>query len=131
MATDTTAAPVGKAAFWGGWVLSLVPGALLTFSGVMKVMQAQPVVEGFPQLGWPAHLAVAIGVVELVSTVLYLIPRTAVLGAILLTGYLGGAIATHVRLEEQFVGPLVFGVLAWLGLYLRDPRIRALVPCRS
>ena len=89
------------------------------------------VVEGFQQQGYPVQFLVPIGVVELVCTILYLIPRTSVLGAILLTGYLGGATATHVRAAEvAFIFPVSFGVLLWLGLYLRDSRIRALVPLR-
>ena len=81
-------------------------------------------------LGYPEH-PFALAIVEVSCTLVYLIPRTAVLGAILLTGYLGGAIATHVRLlEMQFLTPLVLGVLIWGGLFLRDPRVRALIPIR-
>jgi hypothetical protein len=100
-------------------------------SAAMKFAMPADAVEGFEHLGWPRELAIALGIIELTCTVLYLIPQTAVLGAILLTGYLGGAIATHVRIEEGFVPPLILGVLVWLGLYLRDRRLRALVPLRS
>jgi hypothetical protein len=89
------------------------------------------VVKGFEHLGWPLGLAVALGVVELACVVIYLFPKTAVLGAILLTGYLGGAVAAHVRLEEQFAMPVILGVMLWGGLYLRDIRLRALLPFRS
>ena len=83
------------------------------------------------QFGYPSGLIVPIGVVELACVVLYVIPRTAVLGAVLLTGYLGGAIATHVRLSDpSFAGPLIFGIMVWAGLYLREPRLRALLPLR-
>ncbi|NJN37230.1 MAG: DoxX family protein [Nitrospiraceae bacterium] len=76
-------------------------------------------------------LAFGLGVLELVCVILYIIPRTAVLGAILLTGYLGGAILTHLRVGDPFIGPVVFGVFIWGGLFLRDPRVRALIPVRS
>jgi hypothetical protein len=95
----------------------------------MKLVKSEDVVKGFEHLGYPEHLALTLGIVEIGCTLVYLAPRTAVLGAILLTGYLGGAIATHARLlEMQFLAPLVLGVLIWGGLYLRDPRVRALIP---
>lgn len=131
MAMDSAPAPVSKIAFWAGVVLTVLPALMLIMSGVMKLTGGTEVEKGFQHLGWPAHLAVALAVVEFTCTVLYLIPRTAVLGAVLLTGYLGGAIATHVRLEEQFVAPVVLGVVLWFALYLRDARVRALLPFRS
>jgi hypothetical protein len=116
---------------WTGWILGVLPSLLLVFSGTMKLMKSEDLVKGFEHLGYPEHLALALGIVEVGCTLVYLIPRTAVLGAILLTGYLGGAVATHVRLlEVQFLAPLVLGVLVWGGLYLRDPRVRALIPYR-
>lgn len=115
---------------WAGRIVSAVPVVMLVLSSVMKFIQPEPVVEGFEHLGWPTSSAWGLGVVELVSTAIYVIPQTAVLGAILLTGYLGGAIATHVRIGEAFLGPALFGVLVWLGLYLRDPHIRTLLPLR-
>ncbi len=117
--------------FWTGWVLTILPALMLTMSGVMKLLKPAPVVEGFTTLGWPENLALGLGIVELICTLLYVAPRTAVLGAILLTGYLGGAIATHVRIGDPWYGPFVFGVFVWLGLYLRDPRLRALLPLRK
>ena len=104
---------------------------MLLMSGVMKFLKPTEVVEGFAKLGWPDNLAQGLGVVELVCTALYVIPRTSVLGAILLTGYLGGAIATHVRIGDPFLVPVILGVVLWLGLYLRDARLRALIPLRS
>jgi DoxX-like family len=84
------------------------------------------------QMGFPGRLGLTLGIVEIGSTVLYLVPRTTVLGAILLTGYLGGAVATHARvLEMQFLVPLMLGMLVWGGLFLRDPRVRALIPVRQ
>jgi hypothetical protein len=97
----------------------------------MKFAQPAPVVEGFKHLGMPERLAISLGILELLCTVLYLIPRTAVLGAILVTGYLGGAIVSHLRVGDAVVGPFIFGVLIWGGLYLRDRRLRALIPLRS
>ncbi len=84
------------------------------------------------QMGFPERLGLTLGIVEIGSTVLYLVPRTTVSGAILLTGYLGGAVATHARvLEMQFLMPLVLGMLVWGGRFLRDPRVRALIPVRQ
>lgn len=122
-----------KAAFWTGWVLSVVPALLLLFSGVLKIVKPPPMkmAEEFDRLGWNMTHAMPLGVVEILCVLFYLLPRTAVLGAILLTGYLGGATATHVRIGDQFVMPIVVGVVIWLGLYLRDDRLRALAPLRS
>lgn len=120
-----------KAMLWGGRIMSALPVLMLLFSAAMKIAKAAPVMEGMPKMGYPEHLAVPLGIVELVCTILYVIPRTSVLGAILLTGYLGGAVATHVRVEEAFIGPFLFGVFVWGGLWLRDTRIRDLIPlCR-
>jgi hypothetical protein len=103
---------------------------MLLVSGVMKLVKPAPVVEGFAHLGYPASLALGLGIIELACIVVYDIPRTTMLGAVLLTGYLGGATATHVRIGEPFLTPIVLGVLVWGGLYLRDDRLRALIPIR-
>jgi hypothetical protein len=117
---------------WTGWVLSVLPCLLLLLSGTMKFLKPPDVVEQFAHLGFPEQLILALGIVEVGCTLVYLIPRTAVLGAILLTGYLGGAVASHARLQEMnFLMPLVLGLLVWGGLYLREPRLRALIPLRS
>jgi hypothetical protein len=131
MQSNNQTTDVSKAALWTGYVLSALPVLMLVFSAVMKLARPTALVDEFTRLGWTGDHAVPIGIVELVCAIVYAIPQTAVLGAILLTGYLGGAIATHVRLSEQFIGPAVFGVLIWLALYLRDPRLRALIPWRS
>jgi hypothetical protein len=116
---------------WAGRIISAIPAALLLFGGIMKVTQSAAVVEGFEQLGYSRGVALPIGIVEIACAILYIIPRTAVLGAILVTGYLGGATATHVRVGDPFFGPVLFGVVAWLGLYLRDGRLRNLLPLRK
>lgn len=126
----TDAAPVSKIARWIGYVMSALPVSILIFSGIVKLLGPPDLAKSFEQLGWPINLALALGIVELACTIVYVIPQTAVLGAILLTGYLGGATATHVRVGDPFIGPIVFGIFIWGGLFLRDPRIRALIPLR-
>lgn len=104
---------------------------MLIFSGVMKLLKAAAVMQEFARLGYQENHVIVIGIIELACVVIYLVPRTSVLGAILITAYLGGAVATHVRLSDPFFSPIIPGILVWLGLYLRDPRLRALVPLRS
>jgi hypothetical protein len=117
---------------WAGRVLSALPVLLLVLSASMKLSHPQMVVETFVgKLGYPASVLPALAALELLCTVVYVVPRTAVLGAVILTGYLGGAVATHVRVGEAFVLPLLLGMLLWAGLYLRDERIRALLPLRK
>jgi len=116
--------------WWTGWVITALPVLGLVMSAVMKFMRPEEVVKGMKDAGWPDNLLFGLGVVELTCTILYLIPQTAVLGAILLTGYLGGAVATHVRIGEGFAPPVIMGVLVWLGVFLRDSRLRSLIPIR-
>ena len=114
-----------------GWTLTVLVALMMIASAAMKLMNAQMVVEQMSgKLGYPETVLVTIGAVELVCAVLFLIPRTAVLGAVLLTGYLGGAIATHIRVSDNFLSPAIGGVLVWLALFLRDPRVRGLLPLR-
>ena len=123
-----------KGSLWAGRVVSWLIAAFLLLDGAAKLFKPAPVIEGTVKLGYSESVIIPLGIVLLVCTVLYLIPRTAVLGAILLTGYLGGAVATHVRVGEGAFGVIfavVFGVLVWLGLYLRDHRLRALLPMSS
>jgi hypothetical protein len=123
--------PTSKAMVWTGWVLSVLPSLLLLFSGTMKVVNPPGLAKNFEEMGYPASLALVLGIVEIASTLIYLFPPTAVLGAILLTGYLGGAVATHARLQQpQFIAPAILGVVIWLGLFFRDGRVRALIPIR-
>ena len=123
MTSETQIAPVSKKMLWAGWILSTLPVLMLLMSGIMKLMKPSEVVEGFAKLGWDDRLALGLGIVELACTVLYVIPRTSVVGAILLTGYLGGATATHLRIGDPFIAPIVLGVVLWLGLFLRDARL--------
>jgi hypothetical protein len=128
----TTSAP-SKGLLWGSRLASALPVVMLAVSGSMKVARHPSVLESFTgRFGFDAGVVVPIGLLKLGCTLLYLVPRTAVLGAVLLTGYLGGAAVTHVRVGEVAVAlaPVLFGVLLWGGLFLRDERIRALLPLR-
>jgi uncharacterized membrane protein (UPF0182 family) len=119
---------------WTGRFLSTLSILFLLMDGIMKLVKPAIVVETTRQLGYPESTIVAIGIALLASTVLYIIPRTTILGAILLTGYLGGAVATHVRVGAgvfPIVFPVIIGVFVWGGIYLRDERLRALIPLRS
>lgn len=121
-----------KKMFWTGAVISALVSLMFLFGGIMAVARPPQVLEGMAKFGYPQHLALVLGIVEIGCTIIYLIPRTAVLGAVLLTGYLGGATATHARMEDwAFIFPILFGVLVWLGVYLRDARVRALLPLRA
>jgi len=125
---------VSKKALWGGRVISALPALFLLMDSVMKLVKPAVVVDATVKLGYSETVIVPLGIVLLVSTLLYLIPNTSVLGAILLTGYLGGAVATHLRVADPLLThvlfPVYLGVLIWLGLYLRDARLRTLVPLR-
>jgi hypothetical protein len=124
---------VSKKEFWIGWIMSVVPMLMLVMGAVMDFTKPDFAVKGTIQLGYPESCMTPLGIVVLVCVALYLIPRTAILGAILLTGYLGGAVATHVRvsapLGEVFF-PVIFGVIVWVGIFLRDARLRQLIPLR-
>jgi small basic protein len=124
--TQTTT--VSKKALWAGRIISAIPVLMLIFSAVLKLIKPAPVVQEFARLGYPESLTLGLGIVELACAIIYAIPRTAVFGAILVTAYLGGAVATHVRIGDLFFNPIIPGILVWLGLYLRDPRLRELVP---
>ena len=116
---------------WTGRILSALPVLVMGFAAVMAFARTPQVVEGMSKFGYPESALLVIGVLELGSVLIYLIPRTAVLGAILTTGYLGGAIATHVRVGDPgWPTALILGIFVWAGLYLRDERLRALLPLR-
>ena len=129
--SNPQAAAVSKKALWTGYIMSALPVLVLLMGAVTKFVKPAFVVDGFAHFGLPQHLIVGIGILELGCTIIYLIPRTAVLGAILLTGYLGGAILTHLRIGELVIAQAIFGVLIWGGLYMRDLRVRALIPLRQ
>ena len=116
---------------WAGWAVSLlvvvpfVPGAVMIF------LRRPEVFEGMAHMGLPESLILPLGILEMLCVAVYLVPRTSVLGAILLTGYMGGAILTHLRVGEAVYLQVAIGILVWLGLWLREPRLRALLPLRG
>jgi hypothetical protein len=125
MSKTSSATP--KWMFWLGWALSIVPGLMLILSAVMKIAMNPQAVEGFKKAGWDAAAVRPLGVVELLCAVVYLNPQTSVLGAILLTGYMGGAISHHLAHQE----PIFIQVVIWLGIFLREPRLWSLIPWRT
>ncbi len=132
MPSDTQDAPVSKTKLWAGRIISALVALSLVFSGVMKLLKPAPILQGFAHFGYPESLILGIGILEIACAIVYLIPRTSVLGAILVTGYLGGATATNVRVgDPSSYVTVILGVLAWGGLYLREDRLRALIPLRS
>jgi hypothetical protein len=134
MQLEYSAPSVSKGALWTGRALSILPALFLLFDGAMKLVKPSFVVEATVKLGFSESMIVPLGIVLLVCTVLYLNPPTSVLGAILLTGYLGGAVATHLHAGDgpfAVLFPVIFGALLWGGLVLRDRRLRALLPWRS
>jgi hypothetical protein len=116
---------------WVGRVLSALPVLLMTGTALYGLLKPEAVAPQAAHFGYPDGALARIVIVEIACALLYAIPQTSVLGAILLTGYLGGATATHVRVGEPFFIPIVVGIVVWLGLYLRDARLRALVPLRK
>jgi hypothetical protein len=117
---------------WVGRVLTALPVLMMVASATMKLMHSPQLIEQFVgKYGFPESSLASLAVIELLCVILYTIPRTTVLGAVLLTGYLGGACATHVRVGDSFLAPVLVGVVVWAGLFLRDGRIRALLPLRA
>src|SRR5258706_2208423 len=135
MPAATQTAPASKKKLWAGRILTALPVLFLLVDGIMKLFSPAPVIAGMIRLGYPLSLTTAIGIILLICVVLYAIPQTSILGAILLTGYLGGAVASQLRIEEPLFSNVLFPVyvalLIWGGLYLRDERLSALVPLRS
>lgn len=123
--------PVSKTMVWIGYVLTALPVMLLLFSAFGKFVKPEGMEANVEPLGWRMDQMTALGIVELGCVIIYLIPRTAVFGAVLVTAYLGGATATHARIGDPFIIPIVAGILVWLGLYLREPRLWALAPFRK
>ncbi len=135
MQSNVQTAPVPKKRLWAGRIISALSVLFLLFDSIGKLLKLAPVLEGTTRLGYPESVILGIGIVELVCLVVYVIPRTSILGAVLLTGYLGGAVATHVRIGSplftHILFPVYIGVLVWGGLFLRDDPLRALIPLRK
>jgi hypothetical protein len=127
---STAPTPGSKARLWAGGVLSALPVLLFVAHGMFSLLKPDAAMRGFAHFGYPDGAMLRTAIVEIACAILYATPRTAVLGAILLTGYLGGVVATHVRVGERFFPALIVGVLVWAGLFLRDERLRALIPLR-
>jgi hypothetical protein len=126
--------PVSTKLLWTGRAISAFMVLFLIFDGVTKVLKLAPSQEATARLGYPSSLTLGIGIIVLACTVIYVIPRTSILGAILLTGYLGGAVASQVRIRAAVFDtsfPIIFCVLIWAGVFLREPRLRAVLPVRS
>ena len=135
MAPNDQSPNASKKKIWAGRIMSALPVLFLLVDAVAKFAKPAPVVEGTIKLGYPETVIIPLGIILLSCTILYVIPRTSVLGAILLTGYLGGAVATHVRVGDplftHILFPVYLGVLIWGGLHLRDERVSALIPLKS
>lgn len=128
----SSARAITGARLWIGRVLMALPILGLTTSAVFKLTHSPAIVEGFvTKAGFPESKLTPIGILELFCMAMYAIPRTRILGAILVAAYLGGATATHVRVGDPFIAPVALGIFAWLGVYLTDPRLKDLVPLRS
>lgn len=133
MSPETATQSQSKAALWAGRILSGLVVLFMVFDGVTKFMRVEPVLKAAAQLGFSVQQIVGIGIILLICTLFYVVPRTSILGAILLTGYLGGAAATQVHARNPFFETLftvIFGVLVWVGLFIRDRRLREMVPVR-
>jgi hypothetical protein len=134
METTIQVASVSKAALWTGRIIEILIVLFMLFDSVTKIIKVHQVVESMARIGFPENRIVTIGVALLVSLILYVIPRTSILGAILLTGYLGGAVCANVLARTALFNlsfPIIFGVLVWLALYLRETRLRSMIPLRS
>ncbi|QDT14812.1 DoxX family protein [Alienimonas californiensis] len=129
----SSSARPGRAAYWAGWLLGGLPAAALLMGGVTDLLKLDFVVEGITAAGYPESMLIPLGVVIVLSAVLYFVPRTSVLGAILLTAYMGGAVNHHVHRSEfgQIVPGIVFAALLWLGLLLRDLNVRRALSLRN
>ena len=116
---------------WTGRVISILPCLLFVFSAILKLIDGPDVTKGFAHLGIPLSMMLPLAILELFCVTVYLVPQTSVLGAILLTGFIGGAICTHWRVGDPFYVHIVIGIMIWAGLYLRDSRLKALIPIRT
>ncbi|HTW58153.1 MAG TPA: DoxX family protein [Terriglobales bacterium] len=132
MSAETSTIAVSKGMLWTGRIMSAIPILLTAFASVLKLINSPSVVEGTVRLGYSQALIRPVGAIEMACIIVYAIPRTSVLGAILFTGLFGGATATLVRVgDPSFPFPIILGMMVWGGLFFRDPRVRALIPLRS
>lgn len=134
MQLSTQAVPASQKMVWAGRIISALTILFLLFDSIIKVLTLAPAVEATTQLGYAESLVFGVGIIELACLVLYIIPQTSILGAILMTGYLGGAVATHLRTGSDLfslIFPIIIGLLLWGGLFLRDVRLHSLIPLRS
>ena len=128
MQPTTESGSVSKKRLWTGYILTALIALFLLFDSIVKILRLTPAMDANAGLGYPPSVILPIGIAELICLILFIVPRTSIFGAILLTGYLGGATATQVRLEDPwFFFPIVIGMLAWGGLFLRDARLRPLI----
>lgn len=134
MEPTTTISEDSKGRRWTARILAGIASLFIIFDGTIHLLVIQPVVDSFQQMGYPVELSVVLGILELMCLVLYLVPRTAVLGAVLMTGYLGGAVAVQLRIGAPLFStalfPIYIGLMFWGGLYLVDERLRSLIPVR-
>jgi hypothetical protein len=131
MQSTTQTVSASKAGPWAGRILSGLAVLVFLVTGMFSLLKPAMSARGFAHYGYPDSALLRITLVEIGCAILYAIPRTSVLGAVLLTGYLGGATATHVRVGEPPIIAIVVGIVVWVGLYLREPRLRALIPLRG
>ena len=135
MQAVTATQPPSKVTLWAGYIITTLVVLFLLFDCTIKLLNLPMAIDGTVVLGYEASVVVPLGILQLICLIIYLIPQTAVLGAILITGYLGGAIATHVRLENPLFSHILFpvyvGLMIWGGLYLRNQRLRALIPLNT
>ena len=129
--TETPGSPSRTSAVLG-WIVGILPTTALLMSAAFKFIQPVGTEENLKPIGWHLDQMTWLGTLEASVAIIYLIPQTSILGAVLITGYMGGAIATHLRVGDHFILPhIVIGVLVWLGVWLRDPRLRSLLPLRN
>jgi len=124
-------ATAGGKVVWIGRVISILTSLVFLMSGGMKLKGGAEVTQGMAHLGLPDSLILPLAIIEISCVVIYLIPKTSILGAILLTGFIGGAICAHLRVGDPFYVQIIIGMLIWLGLYLREDRLKGLIPLRS
>ncbi|HEY4356590.1 MAG TPA: DoxX family protein [Acidobacteriaceae bacterium] len=130
--TIATNSQPSKGALWTGWILTILPSIMLLSGAIFAWTRSPQVVEGTAAVGWNPDLLPILGTIEIMCVLLFLIPRTAVFGALLLTAYFGGAVATHVRIgQHNWYGAVIMGIVVWAAMLLREPRLRSVLPLRK